>query len=118
MISAVAPFPFAAVRRGCLEISVVVDNGELVCGGVDRSQPVIQRRADATEYDRIEYGGLPVKWALLQRMHDVAASAPTSARRPRWALDQRSWGSRREDYVARPLPSGTAMDGARGAITP
>lgn len=61
MISAVAPFLFAAVRRGCLEISVVVDNGELVCGGVDRSQPVIQRRADATEYDRIEYGGLPVK---------------------------------------------------------
>ena len=56
----VAPFLFAAVRRGCLEISVVVDNGELVCGGVDRSQPVIQRRADATEYDRIEYGGLPV----------------------------------------------------------
>lgn len=61
MISAAAPFLFAAVRRGCLEISVVVDNDELVCGGVDRSQPVIQRRADATEYDRIEYCGLPVK---------------------------------------------------------
>jgi hypothetical protein len=67
MISAVAPFLFAAVRRGCLEISVVVDNGELVCGGVDRSQPVIQRRADATEYDRIEYGGLPVNYSVFIR---------------------------------------------------